>query len=503
MREVRLLSVFAGTALTGLLATSALAGATPLTTIRVAAGLSNPLYVTHAPGDYSRVYVVEQRSGTVGRIRVLTLPGYGLLATPFLSISPVSTGSEQGLLGLAFHPRYNDENNRRFYVNYTNSSGATVIAEYRALNPLTADPNSVRIVATIAQPFSNHNGGWIGFAPGDTEGYLYVSMGDGGSANDPGNRAQNLSVLLGKMLRIDIDGPDNIPNSGDEDEFPADVNINWAIPPSNPFAGGGGNAAIWAYGLRNPWRASFDALTGDLWIADVGQNAWEEIDFQPGNSAGGENYGWRCMEGFACTGLTGCTCNGPGLKLPIYNYSHAGGNCSVTGGYVYRGCAMPDMHGIYFFADYCTARIWSFRYSIIGGIQEFTERTAELDPPNFTINAITSFGLDAYGEIYITDQGGEVFKIVPNEPITDCNGNGIVDECEVAAGVVPDLNNNGVPDSCECVGDLDGDGDTDQSDLGILLQAFGKHDGGDINGDGVTDQSDLGILLANFPCSQP
>jgi len=501
MGRVSVLGLLASVGLGSLFSGFAYAGATPMTTIRVAAGLSLPLYVTHAPGDYSRAYIVEQRSGTTGRIRVLNIPGNTLNATPFLSVTPVSTGSEQGLLGLAFHPRYNDANNARFYINYTNSAGDTIIAEYRSQTPDLADPTPVRVVALIDQPFSNHNGGWIGFAPDDTEGYLYVAMGDGGSANDPGNRAQNLNILLGKMLRIDIDGPDNIPSSGDEDQFPLDANINWAIPPSNPFVGVAGDDAIWAYGLRNPWRDSFDRLTGDFYIADVGQNAWEELDFQPAASLGGDNYGWRCMEGNACTGLTGCTCNDVALHDPIYVYSHAGGNCSVTGGYVYRGCAMPDMSGTYFFADYCTAQIWSFVYT--GVITQFTNRTAELDPPGaLAINTITSFGEDAYGEIYICDQGGEVFKIVPNAAITDCNGNGKSDGCDILDGTSADTNGNGIPDECECP-DLDGDGDTDQSDLGLLLAAFNMNDGGDLDGDGDTDQSDLGLLLAGWGCGVP
>lgn len=365
------------------------------TAIRIASGLSRPVFVTAPPGDMERIFIVEQRSGSNGRIRIIK--NGQLLSTPFLSIT-VSTGSEQGLLGLAFHPDY--ANNGYFYVNYTRTDGNTVIARYTvSSNPDIADVNSAQTVLVISQPFSNHNGGYIAFGPLD--GYLYINSGDGGSANDPQGHGQNINSLLGKILRLDING----------DDFPADPNRNYAIPPTNPFVGVAGADEIWAYGLRNPWRADFDDLTGDFYIGDVGQNNWEEIDFQPGNSPGGENYGWRCMEGNHCTGLSGCTCNDPALTDPIYEYSHDMG-CSVTGGVVYRGSAIPGLSGTYFFSDFCTADIYSFRYDG-SNITEFTDRTTQLDPSDSNIDAVSSFGEDAAGEIYICDLNGEVFKIVP------------------------------------------------------------------------------------------
>jgi hypothetical protein len=500
-----------------------LAGTTQLTTVRVASGLSLPLYVTAPPGDTSRAFIVEQRSGTTGRIRVLQLPSNTLLTTPFLSVSPVSTGDEQGLLGLAFHPNYND--NGYFWINYTDSGGTTRVVRYQASPPSsnTANAASATTVLSISQPFSNHNGGWLGFGP---DGYLYISTGDGGSANDPGNRAQNLTLHLGKMLRIDVDGADDIPGNDDDDGVIGSTLAPYTNPPDNPFYGATtGLDEIWAYGLRNPWRCSFDRLTGDLWIGDVGQGSWEEIDFQPAGSSGGENYGWRCMEGNHCTGLTGCTCDincGGGLLVcPIHEYSHStdGFSCSITGGYVYRGCAMPDMNGIYFFADYCSDHIKSFRYSPGSGITEFTDRTTELDPAGATaITDITSFGEDAYGELYITDRNGEVFKIISLTAEdcnanaiddtcelagNDCNNNGKLDECDIAAGDSDDINGNGIPDECECLGDLDGDGSVGLADLSALLTNYGTPSGatyadGDIDGDGDVDLADLSALLTNY-----
>ncbi|MCA9292291.1 MAG: PQQ-dependent sugar dehydrogenase [Phycisphaerales bacterium] len=400
-------------------------GATALTAERIVFGMSRPVLVTHAPGDTSRIFVVEQRSGTIGRIRIIELGTDTLLPTPFLEISPVATGSEQGLLGLAFDPDY--DTNGYFYVNYTDSSWNTRIVRYQvsAGDPNVANAASATPVLSITQPDSNHNGGWLAFGP---DGYLYIAQGDGGSGFDPwgsfGN-GQNTNVLLGKLLRIDPSG----------DDFPGDATRNYAIPPDNPFVGVSGADEIWAYGLRNPWRNSFDRETGDLYIADVGQNVIEEIDFQPASSTGGENYGWRCMEGLDCTTLSGCTCNAPTLELPFQTYTHGGApfRCSITGGYVYRGCAIPDLRGTYFYADYCSNQIWSLRYDGMT-VTEFMDRSAELDTPAFTINSITSFGEDAFGEMYICDLGGEIYRIIP-EPgqLGDC--------CAIAQA---DVDHNGI-----------------------------------------------------------
>jgi glucose/arabinose dehydrogenase len=399
-------------------------------TTRVVTGLSRPVYCTAPRGDLARLFILEQWNA-----RILIFRNGALLPTPFLDINAITIGnsSEAGLLGLAFHPSY--DTNGYFYVHYNDNSGNTVIARYTrsTANPDVADPNSRFQIYTATQPFSNHNGGWIEFG---RDGYLYIALGDGGSANDPGGRAQSLTSPLGKMLRLDVDNPA--------------PGLPYGIPPSNPFAG---NTAvrqeIWHYGLRNPWRCSFDRQTGDMYLGDVGQDAWEEIDFQPATSAGGINYGWRCMEALACTGLTGCTCNAATLTRPIHQYSHSVG-FSITGGYVYRGCAIPSLNGLYFFADYGTARIWSFRYAG-GTLTELTERTTQLRPPTGqgTIASISSFGEDGLGELYICDlNGGEIFKIVPT-PNTDCNANGRNDRCDLQYGFSLDLDGNGTPDDCQ------------------------------------------------------
>jgi hypothetical protein len=435
----------------GLAAAATSAPAQTLTTTRVAAGLALPLYVTAPRDDFARVFIVEQRSGNVGRIRILQVPANTLLATPFLSISPVATTDEEGLLGLAFHPDYMQ--NGYFWVYYTNSAGNNVLARYRANVPYatsnTADAASATTLITLSHPsFTNHNGGWIAFGP---DGYLYIGTGDGGSSNDPNNNAQNINSLLGKMLRIDVDGADNVPGNDDDDGVIGATQPPYTNPADNPYAGPtAGLDQIYAIGLRNPWRNAFDRANGNLYIADVGQNVIEEIDMQvPGTP--GLNYGWRCMEGASCTGLTGCTCNSPSLRLPIWTYTHGAG-CSITGGYVYRGCAIPSLHGTYFFADYCFNTIWSFVYTGNGttAAPTPTNRTAELAPGGgLAINTITSFGEDAFGEMYICDRGGEVFKIIPRTLGTDCNANGQADACEIAANPALDTNLNGILDSCE------------------------------------------------------
>ncbi len=371
--------------------------ATPLTTIRVASGLSNPVFVTHAPGDYERLFILEQR----GRIRILK--DGQILSTSFLDVSAlVSLGGEQGLLGLAFHPNF--ANNRRFYINYTDTAGDTVIARYTASesDPDEADPDGDTILFVI-QPFVNHNGGWIDFG---RDGYLYIALGDGGDQADPNNHGQSIvGDLLGNILRIDVN----------HDSFPADDLRDYRIPPGNPFVGRTGEDEIWASGLRNPWRNSFDTKTGDLWIADVGQSDWEELNFQPASSLGGENYGWACREGTQCTIFGGCNCATLQSKSPIHVYSHGEGHCSITGGVVYRGCEIPDLDGAYFFADFCSGQIWSLTYN--GLVATVSNRTAELAPASpLTISSISSFGTDAAGEIYICDRAGltgEVYKIVP------------------------------------------------------------------------------------------
>ena len=350
----------------------------------VASGFSSPVGIANA-GD-GRLFVVEQ----AGTIRVFD--GTRTLPTPFLDIrSIVRSGGEQGLLGVAFHPRYAE--NGFFFVNYTNSSGNTVVARYRvsATDPDRADAGSASQVLLIQQPYTNHNGGQLQFGP---EGYLYIGMGDGGNGNDPQNRAQNPAELLGKMLRIDVDG-----------------GTPYAVPPSNPFAGVTGTRnEIWAMGLRNPWRFSFDRLTGDLWIADVGQGAWEEIDFQPASSLGGENYGWRRMEGTHCN-IPPASCDDGTLVKPVVEYNHTGGACSVTGGYVYRGTRSPRLNGTYFYADFCTG-------ALFGATRDATGRLTSQRLLTTGFN-VSTFGEDAAGEVYVASYGGgTLHRIVDSAPMS-------------------------------------------------------------------------------------
>lgn len=387
---------------------------TPLTTESVATGLDRPVYAVAAPGDGDRLFVVEQP----GRIRIidLSVDPPALAGTDFLDITArvVDSSNEQGLLGLAFHPEFSS--NGFFYVDYTGTGGATFVSRFAVTgpDPNVADPSSEQVVLTISQPQGNHNGGWIGFSPLD--GMLYIATGDGGGAGDSGsghtsgigNAQDIISNLLGKMLRIDVDAT-SAPGG------------NYGIPPGNPFVGVTGDDEIWSYGLRNPWRNAFDRETGDLYIADVGQNLWEEVDFQPAASAGGENWGWRCREGaHAFSTTAGCTLTSS--VDPVYEYSHGGSpfRCSVTGGEVYRGCAVPDLSGTYFLADYCSDQIWSLRMGG-GAATEIVERTAELTGPGGqSIESISSFGLDAQGEIYIVSRGGDIHRIVPDGVESQC-----------------------------------------------------------------------------------
>ena len=373
---------------------------------RVATGLTNPLYATHAPGDPQRLFVVEK----TGAIKILNLASGTVSATPFMTAAVTSAGiglttdSERGLLGLAFHPNY--QSNGRFFINSTDSAGTTRIREFRRLTADQVDSTSARDVLSITQPYSNHNGGWLDFG---RDGHLYIAMGDGGSSNDPHNYSQDRSSLLGKMLRLDVSG----------DDFPTDATRNYRVPATNPFVGQAGmRGEIWAYGLRNPWRNSFDRATGDLYMGDVGQSAREEINFQPAASAGGENYGWRVREGTISTGLTGQS--GTPLVAPIYDYVRGSGTfqgLSVTGGYVYRG-PVAALDGQYFFGDYVRGRLFSlvFNGTTPGAFNgtNFTSRTdwtASTTTTAGTIGNISSFGEDAAGNVYLVSYGGSVFRI--------------------------------------------------------------------------------------------
>lgn len=340
----------------------------------VASGLDLPLGLVNA-GD-SRLFIIQQR-GTI-----VIWDGTRVLPTPFLDVrSLVSCCGERGLLGLAFHPQF--RTNGFFFIDYTATNGDITIARYRvSADGDRADASSATIVLTIPhRQFSNHNGGQLQFGP---DGFLYAGTGDGGSAGDPNNNAQNRSVLLGKILRIDV------------------TSLPYSIPPSNPF-----HDEVWAYGLRNPWRFSFDRATGDLWIGDVGQNQYEEVDLQRATSIGGENYGWRVMEGFHCFNPS-TNCSAPSSTPPVVEYSHSDGSCSITGGYRYRG-VFARMRGIYFYADYCSGVIWGAKENPDGSWTGTRMLTTSAD--------ITSFGEDLNGELYVVDQRGAVYQLIDQLPV--------------------------------------------------------------------------------------
>lgn len=341
----------------------------------VADGFEQPVYVAAPNGD-GRLFVVDQPG------QILIVENGEVLDAPFLDIrNDVGFGGERGLLGLAFHPRYDE--NGRFFVNFTDRDGTTQIVEFQvSSDPNQAAAQSAKAILSIGQPAGNHNGGWISFGP---DSYLYIGTGDGGGANDRFGAGQNPDTLLGKILRIDIDRGDP-----------------YAIPQGNPWAEGGGVPEAFVFGLRNPWRAAFDVH--DLIIADVGQNEWEEISVVSIADAGA-NLGWPIMEGAHCFRASSCAQDG--LVLPMYEYSHAEG-CSVTGGFVYRGAAIPEIRGHYFFSDYCTGFLRSFRH-VDGEATEITSWGALAGD----LGRVLSFGFDGMGEIYITNNRGEVLQIVP------------------------------------------------------------------------------------------
>lgn len=447
---------------------------------RVATGLSAPMFTTHVPDDPTRLFIAERgspngSSDATANIRILNLTTGTLEATPFLSITGINNGGEGGLLGMAFHPDYTQ--NGKFYVYVTANDSvsgtpfSSYIREYTvSTNPNVADPGSMKPILNFTQPQSNHNGGWIGFSPNDH--YLYIMSGDGGNGNDqgtghtePGGNAQDLtSNLLGKALRIDVNG----------DDFPADSQLNYAIPPTNPFVGEIGDDEIWAYGLRNPFRAGFDRITGDLWIGDVGQGRREEVNFQPGDSEGGEHYGWRLREGLIATPGVGGPAP-PSAIDPIWDYKQSDApdvlpedanflGQSVIGGVPYRG-PDPTLQGIYFFADNATNRIWTLERPEGGGAPIVQYVSPQLPTDVGSASSPSAISEDALGNLYITYLNGTVYRIV-----TDT--------------VLP--------------GDFDGDGDVDSDDLTPWQASYGVDAGADADTDGDTDGADFLIWQRNY-----
>ena len=375
-----------------------------LSSILVADGFKKPVFVTSYPNDSKLLYVVEQ----AGVIRIIK--NGEKLNKPFFDINnkvvnPNRPGDERGLLGFAFHP--NHINNGKFYINYMNNDGFTIVSEFLVSSQLNADHKSERIILKLEQPYRNHNGGDIKFGP---DGYLYISIGDGGKAGDPLNAGQDLNSIFGKIIRIDVNGKP------------------YAIPKSNPFYDKKDTRGeIWAWGLRNVWRFSFDQKTGDIYYGDVGQNKWEEVNFEPAITKGGLNFGWRIMEANHCYDPPE-NCPTKGLTKPIVEYPNdanymvvlGGGSqtdaegCSVTGGYVYRGTKIKSMQGVYIFGDYCSGNIWTLKV-INGKAVNFSNRTEEINLGNGEFTTyISSFGQDSDGELYIVDYNGGVYKLIEN-----------------------------------------------------------------------------------------
>jgi glucose/arabinose dehydrogenase len=376
----------------------------------VVSGLSSPVHLTNAGDGSGRLFIVEQAG-------MILIYKNSLLSQPFLDISdrvrsPASGGgNEEGLLSVVFPPGFGSTVNH-FYVYYTNKNGDNQVSRYdMSADPNLADANSEKMVIYINHPtYSNHNGGQLAFGPDD---YLYIGTGDGGGGGDPNNNAQNPDSLLGKILRIDVELQQSLEFTPKVKIYfplaaqgnPANEQIGYRIPETNPFANVAGyRPEIWALGLRNPWRFSFDLQTGDLWIGDVGQNEREEVDFQPANSPGGENYGWNIMEGSVC--YSSLSCNQSGLVLPIHEYSHIDNYCSITGGFVYRGASIPSLQGVYLFGDFCSGRVWGMQSNGSSwDVQELTQLGL----------GISSFGEDEGGELYLVFRGQSdkiVYKII-------------------------------------------------------------------------------------------
>ena len=444
---------FAATVLAFLFTTQAL-GQTNVTTLNfeiVGSGLARPVFATSAPGDSDSLFVLEQHRGAIERIDLSTGTRSTFVTLPS---GTVSTGNEQGLLGLAFAPDY--QTSGRYYLNYTDASGDTRVREYTRQSPTQGNPIATRDILRVNQPFTNHNAGWIEFGP---DGNLYIGTGDGGAGGDPLNNSQTTTNnLLGKILRVSVDG----------DDFPNDASRNYSIPSSNPFVGQTGDDEIFAYGLRNPYRCSFDRITGDLWIGDVGQNAREEIDVISAGTSG-QNFGWRIREGTL----------GPVVQDaidPVYEYSQGSGDNqgrSVTGGYIYRG-SIPELDGHYFFADFVNNRLWSFQFN--------EDDQADFDGTNFTnfvdwsdrieimgskidtIPNISSFGEDNDGNLFVVNLNGNVFRLDSVTTLGDVNRDGTVNFLDISP-FISVLSDGG----SQAEADVNGDGNVNFLDISPFI----------------------------------
>lgn len=501
-------------------------------------GLQQPVWVGGAPGDPSRLFVIEKIIGstTTARIRVINgvdTPTPTLNPVPFLEVTNVANiGIEQGLLAMAFHPNYAQNGYFWFTLSRDPDWYWVLRRGHRsAANPDQADPTT-ELVWEIAHPRDNHYSGWIEFG---NDGYLYTACGDGGGSNDDqppsgdttGNAQDTTNNKLGKIFRLDVDGWDNIPGNADDDGVPADPTRNYRNPLDNPFFGVPGDDEIWAYGIRNAWRASFDRLTNELYVSDVGQDLQEEVTILP--PVGGLNLGWRCYEGTRETGLGGCSPLPTPVVMPTIVYGHYDNpipplmneGCAITGGIVYRGSLMPCYRGTYMFADWCSGDIFTFRKGPNGEVTELTARRDELDPPGSpALNRPTSFGTDMFGEMYVVDQqGGEVFRILPDgfqQPFDDCNANLVPDSCDISSGTSSDANSDGIPDECATVlcDTIDFNGDElypDTADIADFITVFAGGDCpttlcGDLdfnNDELFPDTADIDALLSVFsggPC---
>ena len=424
----------------------AMAQRAPLLLEPVASGFSLPLFATAPPGDTGRIFVLEKESGLV-----LIVKDGVRLAEPFLNIKDlISTQSERGLLGISFHPDYAE--NGAFFLSYTRTNGASVLSRWQVSDdPDVADAASESVLMVIPQPAQNHNGGMIAFGP---DGYLYFGVGDGGGSGDPFENGQDRSNPLGAMLRIDVDtpGPDT----------------PYSIPADNPFVDtAGADPRIWAYGLRNPWRFSFDRETGDLWIADVGQNTVEWIHFQPAGSEGGQNYGWPVFEGDLCFDENPL-CDSPELFVPpIFVYDRDFGR-SITGGYAYRGGRIPWLEGVYLYGDYLSSRIAGFRWDG-ATVSDFTEFTDELRVGlSPTLGLISSFGEDGRGEVLVVEYNrGRVSRIVPDTIPEDVTASGEVNAVDVQFVINAALG----LDTGNLVTDVNGDGEANAIDVQLVINA--------------------------------